>query len=166
MTTPSCKGGRKSKKVDFWITFDVSWSTAGCWCPGPSWDLFTKKRVEVGQGSDSVIHGIVLDTDLPLFRKTEMTAVNLPVNRMESVCMRAKLLQSCPILCNSMNCSLPVSSAHGDSPGENTGVGCCALLQQIFPTRDWTRVSCISCIAAGSFTSELLGKTRMESTCT
>ena len=92
--------------------------------------------MEVGQGSDSVIHGTVLDTDLPLSRKTEMTAVNLPVNRMESVCVRAKLLQSCPILCNPMNCSLPVSSVHGDSPGENTGVGCYALLQQIFPTRD------------------------------
>ena len=64
-----------------------------------------------------------------------MTAVNLPVNRMDSVCVRAKLLQSCPILCNPMNCSLPVSSVHGDSPGENTGVGCYALLQGIFPTQ-------------------------------
>ena len=29
----------------------------------------------------------------------------------------------------------PGSSVHGDSPGENTGVGCHALLQGIFPTR-------------------------------
>ena len=29
----------------------------------------------------------------------------------------------------------------GDSPGENTGVGCHALLQGTFPTRDWTQVS-------------------------
>ena len=34
-----------------------------------------------------------------------------------------------------MNCSLPVSSVHGDSPGKNTGVGCHALLQRIFPTQ-------------------------------
>ena len=27
------------------------------------------------------------------------------------------------------------SSLHGDSPGKNTGVCCCALLQQIFPTQ-------------------------------
>ena len=33
-----------------------------------------------------------------------------------------------------MNCSLPVSSVHGDSPGKNTGVGCHFLLQGIFPT--------------------------------
>ena len=32
-------------------------------------------------------------------------------------------------------CSLPGSSVHGDSPGKNTGVGCHALLQEIFPTQ-------------------------------
>ena len=31
--------------------------------------------------------------------------------------------QSCPILCNPMNCCPPGSSVHGDSPGKNTGVG-------------------------------------------
>ena len=34
-----------------------------------------------------------------------------------------------------MDCSPSGSSVHGDSPGKNTGVGCCALLQGIFPTR-------------------------------
>ena len=34
-----------------------------------------------------------------------------------------------------MYCSLPGSSVHGDSPGKNTGVGCHALLQGIFPTQ-------------------------------
>ena len=43
--------------------------------------------------------------------------------------------QSCPILCNHMDCSPPGSSVHGDSPGKNTGVGCHALLQVIFPTQ-------------------------------
>ena len=33
-----------------------------------------------------------------------------------------------------------------DSPGQNTGVGCHALLQGIFPTQGSTRVSCASCI--------------------
>ena len=32
-----------------------------------------------------------------------------------------------------------------DSPGKNTGVGCHALLQGIFLTRDRIRVSCVSC---------------------
>ena len=34
-----------------------------------------------------------------------------------------------------MVCSPPGSSVHGDSPGKNTGVGCHALLQGIFPTQ-------------------------------
>ena len=33
-----------------------------------------------------------------------------------------------------MDYSLPVSSVHGDSASKNTGVGCHALLQEIFPT--------------------------------
>ena len=34
-----------------------------------------------------------------------------------------------------MDCSLQAPSVHGDSPGKNTGVGCHALLQGIFPTQ-------------------------------
>ena len=43
--------------------------------------------------------------------------------------------QSCLTLCNPMDCSLPGSTVHGDSPRKNTGVGCHALLQGIFPTQ-------------------------------
>ena len=43
--------------------------------------------------------------------------------------------QSCPTVCGSMDCSPPGSSVHRDSPGKNTGVGCHALLQGIFPTQ-------------------------------
>ena len=43
--------------------------------------------------------------------------------------------QSCPTLCDPVNCSLPGSSIHGDSPGKNTGVGYHALPQGVFPTQ-------------------------------
>ena len=43
--------------------------------------------------------------------------------------------QSCPILCNAMDCRLPGSSVHGGFPGKNTGVGCHFLLQGIFLTQ-------------------------------
>ena len=43
--------------------------------------------------------------------------------------------QPCLILCSSMNCILPGSSVHRDSPGKNIRVGCHALLQGIFPTQ-------------------------------
>ena len=42
--------------------------------------------------------------------------------------------QLCPTLCDPMHCSPPGSSAHGDSPGKNIGVGCHTLLQGILPT--------------------------------
>ena len=37
-------------------------------------------------------------------------------------------------LSDPMDCSQPGSYVHGDSLGKNTGVGCHALLQKIFPT--------------------------------
>ena len=36
--------------------------------------------------------------------------------------------QSCPTLCDPMDCSLPDSSVHGDSSGKKTGAGCHSLL--------------------------------------
>ena len=43
--------------------------------------------------------------------------------------------QICLTLCNPVDCSPPGSSVHGASPGKNTGVGCHALLQGIFPNQ-------------------------------
>ena len=43
--------------------------------------------------------------------------------------------QSCPTLCESMDCRPPGCSVHVPSPGNNTGVGCHALLQGIFLTQ-------------------------------
>ena len=50
------------------------------------------------------------------------------------VCVCVKLLQSCPTLCDLMNCNSPGSSVHG-IPGKNPGLGRHALLQGIFPTQ-------------------------------
>ena len=51
---------------------------------------------------------------------------------------------TCLTLCDHVNCSPPGSSVHGDSPGENAGVDCHALLQGIFPTQGSNPVSCIA----------------------
>ena len=47
----------------------------------------------------------------------------------------SSVTQSCPVLCNSVDCSPLGFSVHGDSPGKNTGVGSYALLQGILPTQ-------------------------------
>ena len=50
--------------------------------------------------------------------------------------MKVLVAQSYLTLCDPHGlCSLPGSSVHGDSPGKNTGVGCYALFQGIFPTK-------------------------------
>ena len=49
--------------------------------------------------------------------------------------MLCLVIQSCLTLCDLINCSPPGSLVYGDSPGKNTGVGCHALLQVIFPTQ-------------------------------
>ena len=43
--------------------------------------------------------------------------------------------QSRPTLCDTMDCSPPGSSAHGDAPGRDTRVGCHFLLQRTFRTQ-------------------------------
>ena len=43
--------------------------------------------------------------------------------------------QSCPTLCDPMDCSMPGSSVHRNSPGKNTWVSCNDFLQGIFPTQ-------------------------------
>ena len=59
-------------------------------------------------------------------------------------CVGAKLLQLRLTLCDLMDCHLLGSSAHGDSPGKSTGVGCHALLQGIFLTQGSNpRLSCL-----------------------
>ena len=69
------------------------------------------------------------------------------------LCVRAKVLQSCPILSNPRDCSPPGSPVHGDSPGKSTAVGCRALLfQGIFPTQGLNPLPYVS-LAGGIFTS-------------
>ena len=45
--------------------------------------------------------------------------------------MLCLVAQSCPTLCDPVDCSLPGSSVRWDSPGKNTGVGCHALLEGV-----------------------------------
>ena len=45
--------------------------------------------------------------------------------------VKVKVTQSCPTLCNPMDCS------PWTSPGQNNGVGSLSFLQAIFPTQGW-----------------------------
>ena len=56
-------------------------------------------------------------------------------------------------LCSPMNCSLPGSSIHENSPGKNTEVGFHELLQGIFPTEGLNPCLFTSLALAGFFTA-------------
>ena len=59
-----------------------------------------------------------------------------------------------------MDCSPPGSSVHGESLGKNTGVGCNALLQRIFPTQGSNPA--LHILQADSLPSELPGKPMLD----
>ena len=73
--------------------------------------------------------------------------------------MLCLVTQSCPTLCNPMDCSPPGSSVHGDSPSKNTGVGGLSLLQVIFLTQElnWGLLH-LSLLQADSLPAELPGR--------
>ena len=50
-------------------------------------------------------------------------------------CWVSEVAQSCPTLCDPMDCSITRFLCPWDFPGKNTGVGCHFLLQEIFPTQ-------------------------------
>ena len=62
-----------------------------------------------------------------------ITRTYFPANTSSSVL--CSVAQLCPALRNPVDCSPPGSSVHRGSSGKNTGVGCHALLQGIFPTQ-------------------------------
>ena len=64
--------------------------------------------------------------------------LNLTYFQNSTFIMCAVHSQWCLTLCDPMDWSLLGSCVHRDSPGKNTGVGCHALLQGIFPTRSPT----------------------------
>ena len=69
--------------------------------------------------------------------------------------MRAKSLQSCSTLCDPMDCSPPVSSAHGIHEARILEWVAMPSSRRSSELRDRT---CISCIAGRFFTAEPLGE--------
>ena len=66
--------------------------------------------------------------------------------------MHTTSLQSCPTLCDPMDCSPPMLFCPWDSPGKNIGVGCHVLLQGIFLTQGSNPHLMSPALAGGFFT--------------
>ena len=68
------------------------------------------------------------------------------VKTLVHACVCPKSLQSCLTPHDTMNCSPPGFSVHGDSPGKHTGVGYMPSSRASSRPRDQTGVSYFSCI--------------------
>ena len=75
----------------------------------------------------------------------------MTITTKQATCVRAKLLHSCLTLRDPVDCSQLGSVCPWASPGRNTGVGCQALLQGIFPTQGIESTSLTSPALAGGF---------------
>ena len=97
--------------VLFWVILIFFFSTHSCN------DGFTHEHV--------CVFCLAFISSQKKYGKYEVSNITEHETKSVWVCLVA---QSCPILCDPMDCSLPSSSIHGDSPGKNTAVGCHALL--------------------------------------
>ena len=57
------------------------------------------------------------------YKKGLSLSIGDMINEMSLIQSMCLVTQSWPALCDPMDCSLPGSSVHGDSPGKNTGGG-------------------------------------------
>ena len=96
------------------------------------------------------------------------TCPTFPRDPGRAYCVCVHSLQSCPTLCDSLDYTPPASSAHDYTPPASSAheVFPARILEWVaipfawrsYQSRDWTRVSCVSCIAGGFFTTDLPGK--------
>ena len=89
---------------------------------------------------------------LPSFSLTLSLSAFLCVFLCFSICIpllcihvHAKSLQSCPTLCDPMDCSLPGSSLHGVLQARRLEWVAVPFLQGIFPPQGWNCISGVSC---------------------
>ena len=78
------------------------------------------------------------------------------------VCVYAKSLQSRLTLCDRMDCRSPGSSVHGIFQARTPKWVAISFSRGSSQLRDWTCVSCISCIAGRFFTTEPQGKPQSD----
>ena len=84
------------------------------------------------------VHLNIKYLNLSVFLSVCLLFLSLPLSLSINVCVLSHSVMFDSLGHHGHRGSPPVSSVFGDSPDKDTVVGCCALLQGIFPTRDWT----------------------------
>ena len=104
------------RKIKSWVKNGMSVSLWNSWGNLKLWGLWKVIRIRWGHEGGAL------------------------VNRIES---ESEVAQSCPALCNSMDCSLPGSSVHGIFPTIVLEWTAISFSRGYSQPRDWTLVSCI-----------------------
>ena len=97
--------------------------------------LLLGRKAVTNLGSVLKSRDITLPTKVCIVKAMVFPVRNWTVESWTVEKVESEVTQSCLILCNPIDCSLPGSSVLEDSPGENTGVDSHSLLQGIFPTQ-------------------------------
>ena len=93
--------------------------------------------------SGSSVHGTLQATILEWVAIPPLQGI-FPTQRLNLDLLYCRQILYCLTLCDPMDGSLPGFSVHGILQAKNTGVGCHALLQRIFPTqRSNPHLSCL-----------------------
>ena len=82
---------------------------------------------------------------------------------LNTIVLMFKLLQSCPALCDPVDCALPSSSVHGILQAKIPEWVAMPFSRWSSPSKGWTWVSCIFCITGRFFTAESPGKSQLIS---
>ena len=111
------------------------WKHVVPWQPSESSILRRKGSPTVGIGVTDAADREKMKTRVDLGGSTEVTGNFVERDlRGDGNTVLCSVAQSCPIICDPMDCSPPGSSVLGDSPGKNIGVGFYALLQGNLPS--------------------------------
>ena len=84
--------------------------------------------------SETFLCSLVPITSLLCFKAFDWSSLPHRVNPVSVLVTSHSVMLT---LCDPMDCSLLDSSVHGYSPVKNSGMGCQALLQGIFPNQGW-----------------------------
>ena len=117
-----------------WGTTEIQFHT---WWPLVLWKLSHTTNFHCSYKKIQIISTSFYNFPLS-YKNKHLSTMNKPPEFTEKCCLSSVLclvIQLRLTLCNSIDCSLPGSSVHGDSPSKNTGAGCYILLQGIFPTQ-------------------------------
>ena len=110
-------------------------------CKIKAGSYITKHLLELR--TDTLKGKVSMVQNIGITGKSDLTVLKFIIEEKENAAL------SHSVMSDSMDCSPPGSSIHGDFPGKNNGVGCHALLQGNLSYQDQTQVSHI---AGGFFT--------------